>query len=105
MDSNPYQSPKPTDDTSRGPVKVKVYGLFPLTRNAYLALQVILAVVMIAIMVMLRPEIAKSGSTFQFIDEYFFLIIGGILALELIETVVMLSKYKKAEQEQKNSDS
>ncbi len=80
------------------PVRVKAYGLFPMTRSTYLILQVVLAVLMLAVLYSTRSIIAHPGNPFGFVNDYFYPFIVIILGAECIETVVMLSKFKKAEQ-------
>jgi len=99
MNTNPYRSPPAAAEEQSQPVKVKAYGLIPFTRRAYLTLQILLAVAFVAMLFATRPIFAKPGNSLGFVNEYFVPIIMVILALEGIETVLMLTKFKKAERE------
>ena len=99
MSDNPFRSPENSTVRER-PVKVKAYGLIPMTRGFYLTLQVVLAVACVAGMFAIRPVVAAPGHTLGFINDNFLLIIIIILGLECVETVMMLAKFKKAEEAQ-----
>ena len=100
IDINPYQSPNTTSEARPEPVKVKAYGLIPLTRTAYLTLQVVMAVAALVILFATRPSFAAPGHALGFVDDHFMLIIAVMLGLESLETVVMLMKFKKAGKKQ-----
>jgi hypothetical protein len=101
INMNPYESPRAATVDKARPVKVKAYGLIPLTRNGYLSLQIVLAVAFVALVIGLRPVFAAPGHPWGFINEYWLLIIVVVLALEALETVVMLGKFRKAEGERR----
>lgn len=92
-------SPATPAAASREPLRVKAYGLFPMTRGTYLILQVVLAVLMLVLLFSTRSIIARPGNPLGFVNDYFYPLIVVVLGAECIETVVMLSKFKKAEQE------
>jgi len=96
---NPYEPPTAAPEGQRQPVKVKAYGLIPMTRNFYLALQILLAVAAVVALVAIRPFLAVPGHALGFINDYFMTIIIVVLVLEGIETAVMLSRFRKAEHE------
>jgi len=97
--TNPYEPPIAATEKQRQPVKIKAYGLIPMTRSFYLMLQIVLAVAAVVVLIGIRPVVAVPGHSLGFINDYFVTIILVTLALEGIETAVMLSKFKKAEYE------
>lgn len=98
MNTNPYSSPEATNEEPRSPVKVKVYGLISMTRNAYLTLQIVLALATVVLLIGLGPVFAAPGHPLGFVNEHLVTIIIVMLLLEGVETAMVLKKFKKAEQ-------
>ncbi len=97
MISNPYEPPQTVKLRRPDPVKVKAYGLIPLTRTAYLSLQVVMAVAFVVVMLVARSFFAAPGHPLHFIHAHTWLVMAIVLALEGVETVVMLTKFRSAE--------
>ena len=97
MNTNPYRSPVAVTEDWQPPIRIKAYGLFPMTRRTYLTLQVVMVALLVPMLFAVRPLFARPRSPFHFLDDYFVAILVVTLALEGIETLVMLAKFKKAE--------
>lgn len=99
------------------PVRIKVYGLIPMTRKTYLIAQVVVLVITLAMMAvgaaaMLRagtllPQLpAEDGEKIELIDllarMLVFLFWAGVLILigESIETYLVLRRFARADAEQ-----
>jgi hypothetical protein len=97
MSSNPYEPPRTGSLRRPDPVKVKAYGLIPLTRTAYLSIQVVMAVAFVVVLLATRFLFAAPGHPLHFLYAHTLLVIVVLLALEGVETVVMLAKFRSAE--------
>ena len=97
MSSNPYEPPQTGRLRRPDPVKVKAYGLIPLTRTAYLSIQVVMAVAFVVVLLAARFLFAAPSHPLNFIHAHTWLVIAVALALEGVETVVMLAKFRSAE--------
>jgi membrane protein YdbS with pleckstrin-like domain len=77
------------------PTKVKAYGILELTRRTYVTIQVV-------VFAILAVAIAGSLLLWVHVDPLFrwlMWVMVGIAALEVIETVVMLAKFRAKERE------
>lgn len=108
MSSNPYESPPAVTEEYRTlpPIKVKLYGLIPVTKNGYLAIQTVLCVTACGGLYAVQPIVARPGSRFGFLKDHLIIILLVALAWGGIEVFVMLKKFKQAElaRTQENSD-
>jgi hypothetical protein len=75
------------------PVRVKAYGLVPLTKATYLSMQAIGAVVLVGLY--LFADALPAPAEYQ---QYWRVFIMIIAVLEVIEPTVMLWKFRAAEQ-------
>ena len=81
------------------PVRVKAYGLVPITRNAYLGIQAVGAVVLVVLY--LAADYLPVPEPFRTYWRWFVLV---IVALEVVETAVMLWKFHEAERAARAAD-
>jgi hypothetical protein len=91
--------------------KVKVYGLFWMTRKTYLTIQITGLVIVLAIMAVIaswHPPEAPPGehlppvvAAIVFFLDYLPWITFGVLLLVGIETWIILAKFKRLEAQQK----
>jgi hypothetical protein len=101
-----------TSTSSSAPVRVKVYGLISLTRRTYLIVQavgLVLGLVALGLGLFLpRPEAQRGGPPLPPSVEAFVAFLDLLpwmalllLAAGCLETVVVLAKFRKKEDEQK----
>ncbi|MCS6851543.1 MAG: hypothetical protein NZ700_10305 [Gemmataceae bacterium] len=85
------------------PVRVKVYGLVPITRRTYVTIQSLLfgvVTLLLAIVLMMpRPAPGPENDFWNRMFDFLPWVIGAALVLEAIETLVVLRQFRKKEAE------
>ena len=93
---NPYQSPLCRDDA---PVRIRLYGLFPMTRGAYLKLQALgfalLGALLAAWFAARSTPFAHSNAFFPYAP--YVIVITALL--DAVEVVVVLRKFRERERQ------
>jgi hypothetical protein len=90
------------NDPDSGPIKIRAYGLLPLTKTAYLRVQVVaFAVFLLALIASLLVP-PPAGLREYRIFEFTPLIVAALGVLEGIEMLLMLRKFKAKESERES---
>ena len=110
METVPHQPPEPNAGTAPGvasppppPVRIKVYGLIPLTRRGYLLCQaggvVLLLVLLVlwALFIAPKPMPPQLALPWRLVLENTPLIFLVVVLLEGVETFVVLRRFRRAE--------
>lgn len=92
-----------TGKTASDPIKIRAYGLVPLTKTAYLRVQVVaFAVFLLALIASLVLPVPAGWQEYP-LFEFMPLIVAGLGVLEGIETLLMLRKFREKENERRTS--
>lgn len=99
MAENPFQSPETHGVRTAPPVKLKYWGFLTLTRNTYLIFQscalLAVALVLISCYTIWPPEVRAGNIAWELAP----LVMTFAAAAEVVETFVILRKFKAKQRE------